>query len=102
MRRARRFIPSFIPPHLSIVVLASLGLACLALAPFAPARAQDEAAPKKGKAWKTQKAAAAADLPAVLWRDPGDISSLDLIHGIGGSQDAPGEHEEEYTFVRED
>jgi hypothetical protein len=76
-------------------------LLIFALVSFAPARAQNEEAPKKGKTSKTEKAAAAADLPAVLWRDPGDIPSLDLIHGIGGAQDAPGEHEE-YKFVKED
>jgi hypothetical protein len=43
----------------------------------------------------------AASLPAVMWRDPGDLSKLNLFYGAGGRRDAPapGEH---FTFVRED
>ncbi len=37
--------------------------------------------------------------PAVLWRDPGDISSRDLFYGPGGPQDQP---HGPYTFVKED
>jgi hypothetical protein len=48
-----------------------------------------------------KSAKAAADLPDVIWRDPGDISSLDLIHGIGGVADAP-DPTATYTFVEED
>jgi hypothetical protein len=44
---------------------------------------------------------ATADLPEVIWRDPGDIASLDLIHGIGGTADAP-DPNATYTFVEED
>jgi hypothetical protein len=52
------------------------------------------------KANKSNKAAG-ADLPEVIWRDPGDIASLDLIHGIGGVADAP-DPNATYTFVEED
>jgi hypothetical protein len=52
------------------------------------------------KANKSAKAAG-ADMPEVIWRDPGDISSLDLIHGIGGVADAP-DPNAVYTFVEED
>ena len=55
--------------------------------------AQKKNEPKKG--------AISANLPEVIWRDPGDISSLDLIHGIGGAADAP-DPNAVYTFVEED
>jgi hypothetical protein len=48
-----------------------------------------------------KSAKAAADLPDVIWRDPGDVASLDLIHGIGGVADAP-DPNATYTFVEED
>ena len=56
------------------------------------------AAQKRAGADEKQKA---ADLPAALWRDPGDISKLDLFYGAGGKDDAPdpGGH---LTFVKED
>jgi hypothetical protein len=43
----------------------------------------------------------AASLPAVIWRDPGDASKLNLYYGEGGRRDAPkaGEH---FVFVKED
>lgn len=51
---------------------------------------------------KSNKSAkAAADLPDVIWRDPGDVASLDLIHGIGGVADAP-DPNATYTFIEED
>lgn len=43
----------------------------------------------------------AADLPAVIWRDPGDISALNLIYGAGGSEHAP-DPNGTYTFDKED
>jgi hypothetical protein len=42
-----------------------------------------------------------SDLPEVIWRDPGDVSSLNLIYGIGGKEDAP-DPDATYTFVEED
>ena len=41
------------------------------------------------------------DLPAVIWRDPGDISKVDLINGAGGKPDAP-DGNGHFTFVKED
>jgi hypothetical protein len=38
---------------------------------------------------KERKAEAANRLPAVAWRNPGDIASLDLLNGAGGNKDAP-------------
>jgi hypothetical protein len=76
-------------------------LMCVALLFVLPLVAQDVKPPKKGKSSKEERAAAAADLPAVLWRDPGDISSRDLTYGMGGKEHAPGENER-YKFVRED
>lgn len=43
----------------------------------------------------------AADLPAVIWRDPGDISALNLVYGAGGSEHAPNPNGT-YTFDKED
>ena len=43
----------------------------------------------------------AVDLPAVIWRDPGNISVLDLVHGAGGSGHAP-DPNGTYTFDKED
>src|ERR1700752_3957298 len=42
----------------------------------------------------------AAQLPAVIWRDPGDISRLDLIYGAGGREHAP-DPNGTYTFEKE-
>jgi hypothetical protein len=53
---------------------------------------------KPAKHHETQKA---ASLPAVIWRDPGDIASLNLLYGAGGKQDAP-QPNGSFTFVKED
>lgn len=50
---------------------------------------------------KVERAAEAAALPAVLWRDPGEISSFDLIGGPGGRDGAP-HASDHYKFVKED
>jgi hypothetical protein len=42
-----------------------------------------------------------ANLPAVVWRDPGDIASLNLLYGVGGKEHAP-DPNGKYTFVKED
>src|SRR5579864_907530 len=67
-----------------------------------PSQDQDKKSKSESKdAAKAQRVAEAQSLPAVLWRDPGDISALDLIGGPGGREKAPksGGH---YTFVKED
>jgi len=38
---------------------------------------------------------------SLLWRDPGDVASLDMIDGIGGSDNAPDPHGT-FAFVKED
>jgi hypothetical protein len=43
----------------------------------------------------------AADLPAAIWRDPGNISTLNLLYGAGGSEHAPNPNGT-YTFEEED
>jgi len=43
----------------------------------------------------------AAGLPATIWRDPGNVSGLNLIYGVGGSDHAPDPHGT-YTFDKED
>jgi len=58
-----------------------------------PAQAQ-----KHSKQKATEKV---SDLPAVIWRDPGNISTLNLVYGIGGSEHAP-DPNATYTFDKED
>jgi hypothetical protein len=41
------------------------------------------------------------NLSGVIWHDPGDIRSLDLINGIGGAAHAPGP-DTTYIFIEED
>jgi len=41
------------------------------------------------------------DLPAVLWRDPGNIAASNLFYGAGGREDAPDPHGT-FTFDKED
>ena len=53
------------------------------------------------KAGKKKSAEKAANLPAVIWRQPGDVASLNLIYGSGGRADAP-DPKGTYTFVKED
>jgi hypothetical protein len=56
---------------------------------------------KDEKEKKQQKAEKADKLPAVLWRDRGDIASLDLVNGAGDAAHAP-DPKTDYTFERED
>jgi hypothetical protein len=42
-----------------------------------------------------------ANRPAVIWRDPGDIASLNLFYGAGGKGHAP-DPNATFTFVSED
>jgi hypothetical protein len=69
------------------------GLIVFALGVSIPAIAQ-----KHNKQKAKEKA---ADLPAVIWRDPGNISTLNLIYGAGGSEHAP-DPKGTYTFDKED
>lgn len=78
-------------PRTRIILHASLILVVLILE--SPIAAQ-----KQGKGTKSEKA---ANLPEVIWRDPGDVSSLNLLYGAGGKQDAP-DPNGTYTFVKED
>src|SRR5579863_455219 len=50
---------------------------------------------------KPEKDAKHSDATPVIWRDPGDISSLNMIYGIGGEADAP-DPNAAYTFIEED
>jgi hypothetical protein len=42
----------------------------------------------------------ASQLPAVIWHDPGDVSTLNLMYGAGGSEHAP-DPNGTYTFDKE-
>ena len=50
---------------------------------------------------KEKDAENASTLPAVIWRDPGDVASLNLLYGAGGRQHAPNP-KGTFTFVKED
>ena len=43
----------------------------------------------------------AANLPEVIWRDPGDVASLNLLYGAGGKEHAP-DPNGKFIFVKED
>jgi hypothetical protein len=45
--------------------------------------------------------AAAANLPDVIWRSPGNMASLNLFYGAGGRGHAP-DRRDTFTFVKED
>src|SRR5712692_7335971 len=64
----------------------------LLLALSVPIAAQKQAKPEKEKA---------ANLPAVIWRDPGDVATLNITYGAGGKQHAP-DPNGRYTFLKED
>lgn len=53
------------------------------------------------KASKKDKIAKQEDQPAEVWRDPGDVATLDLFYGPGGKQHAP-DPGGKFTFVKED
>jgi hypothetical protein len=42
-----------------------------------------------------------ANLPEVIWRDPGDVASLNLLYGAGGQEHAP-DPKSKFNFVKED
>ena len=50
---------------------------------------------------KNNKAKTDAILPAVIWRDPGDMASLNLLYGAGGKEAAPNPNGH-FAFVKED
>lgn len=50
---------------------------------------------------KKAKGKKPSNLSGVIWRDPGDIRSLNLIYGIGGTEHAP-DPNASYTFIEED
>ncbi len=68
-------------------------LILLALTLSAPIAAQRHA--------KQEEKEKAANLPALIWRDPGDVATLNLIYGIGGKEHAP-DPNGKYTFLKED
>jgi hypothetical protein len=71
----------------------TLGLLVIVLSAGRPA-AQANSAEKKSVHKE------AAELSGVLWRDPADLSSRNLLYGIGGKRDAP--QAANYTFLKED
>jgi hypothetical protein len=52
--------------------------------------AQDTARPSETKKErKENRKPKVQELPTVLWRDPGDIASLDFTYGAGGQENQP-------------
>src|SRR6266852_153100 len=77
MQRTRRILKT------ALLLLLALSL---------PIAAQKQAKPEKETA---------ANLPAVIWRDPGDVATLNLTYGAGGKEHAP-DPNGRYTFLKED
>jgi hypothetical protein len=78
-----------------------LFLALLFIAPFAyPAVRSAQAAATADEGKPTADPVKPVSIDA-LWHDPGDVSSLDLIHGQGGTAHAPRQGTT-YSFVKED
>ncbi len=50
---------------------------------------------------KQEEKEKAANLPALIWRDPGDVKTLNLFYGAGGKEHAPDPHGK-FTFLKED
>jgi hypothetical protein len=50
---------------------------------------------------KNKENANPANLPELIWRDPGDVASLNLLYGAGGQEHAPNPNGK-FTFVKED
>jgi hypothetical protein len=79
-------------PALKLCAMLMLEVAALAALPSVVAAQKKDTSAKK---------ADAATLPERIWRDPGDIASLDLIYGAGGKAHAP-DPAGTFTFVKED
>jgi hypothetical protein len=93
--------------HLPLFLSAVLGCAFSLCAVYGKSQdqPQDKSVKQKEPHEKASKkkspAPGAAQLPAALWRDPGDIALLDLVNGAGGAEHAP-RPDAEYVFVKED
>jgi hypothetical protein len=66
-----------------------------------PEKQKSKESAKDKEKKKEQDKAKAAGLPAVIWRDPGNISALNLVYGAGGSEHAP-DPNDTFTFDKED
>src|SRR5258707_2128099 len=97
--KCSRWGSRLLPFLLALILCGGPTLRALASQEQDKAEASAEQSEKQAK--KERKAEAANRLPAVLWRDPGDIASLDLLNGEGGDKDAPDPHAD-YTFIKED
>jgi hypothetical protein len=83
----------------SLALSVVAALLCINAASFAPAAhaAQKDKKEKKGKKAKGSGPTEAGK--PMIWQDRGDVSKLDLIHGIGGPDRMP---KPPFTFVKED
>ena len=73
---------------------AQLLFALVLILTLAPVIAAQEPAKKNKKAREDKS-------PAIVWRDPGEVSTLDLFYGAGGREHAPNP-QGRFTFVKED
>ena len=73
-----------------------LGVGLLLAIPLSSAPTQSSKS-----ATASAEARAAAKLPEAIWRDPGDIASLDMFYGPGGKSHAPAPNGK-YKFLKED
>ncbi len=74
-------------------IIGQTALALLILTLSVPIVAQKHAKPEEKEK--------AANLPAVIWRDPGGVATLNLFYGAGGKEHAP-DPDGKYTFLKED
>jgi hypothetical protein len=84
-----------------------VGAAIMAMLVFCIAARAQESGKEKTKnaalesSKRLERAEAAANLPAVITHDSGDLTTLDLYYGAGGKEHAP-DPNGTYTFVEED
>jgi hypothetical protein len=73
------------------------------LSPAIAANKSPEKSPNKSsdKSSKKHQKVNEEGQPAVVWRDPGDVSTLDLFYGVGGKEHAP-DPNRVFKFVKED
>jgi len=79
--------------RMKLLLCSTLTLTLMLLTFSASVKAQ-----KKNKDKENEKA---ASLPQVIWQDPGDMASLNMIYGAGGEAHAP-DPNGKFTFVVED
>ena len=93
-------------PHKHVLLLFALCMPVLILSPRVgaqnPSKNDDKTANDKSTKNKAKSEEEKVDHePAIVWSDPGDVSTLNLIYGGGGKDHAP-DPNGKFTFVEED